>query len=304
MKFPKELEDSLSDKPLYRDNFYATSRCLLQARKISQLTARTWWAYRIYWDFLRSEAEEKKGGEQYYIVSGNWENILEYLDEYLLSNSGKVKLSGVPNEETIEQLVLDILDGLIAREIFLSANASPLGITHFDLKDEDQGVYNVDYHRDITPNRMMILPTSRASSGIRLALLFADQAFRKRYVRVDGKYICKEDEHHRIFQPILSTAEIIAHYAMQSSIESFHGQIEEVPIGLAYDLPYLVAKIPYPPIPTEDQVRTDQLEKWFQADENSDSPNKFPFFCKHQGKYRATIQNPTPPYPYIPISTS
>lgn len=55
VEFPKDLQTSLCKNPVYIANFYPTARCLLQARKISQVTARTWWAYRIYFDFLEQQ---------------------------------------------------------------------------------------------------------------------------------------------------------------------------------------------------------------------------------------------------------
>ena len=301
--FPNKLEQSLCNDPVKIANFYPTARCLLQARKISQMISITWWAYRIYENFLEDNNQQNS------YSSGNWEKLLDDLDQYIKANPYKVLGRNIDKPKEVKNIVLNILDGIIAREIFLSANASPIGMEV--IPPDEPWIYDPSYDYSNNPDqdaesRMLILPNNRAWSGIRLALLFAGQALRKSYKKQDGKYVKDDSKYHIICEPILSTAEIISHAALQSSIESYHGEIEEVPIGLAYDLPYMVAKIPYPPIPTEDQVKREQLEIWFNAeDDDTDDDNKYPFFSKDEdGKYTSTIKNPTPPFPYIPISTT
>ncbi len=338
VKFPKELQEDLSD-PLYLANYYATARTLFQTRKISQLIAQSWWAYRIYQDFLESlepqNLERRKQGEpqkddEYYYHNGNWEELLADLDKFLLDNSHpsseqKIYIENLKkdidtHEDKIRQIVFDILDGLIAREIFLTANGSPRGITKIntwhDKNSDKPDPYSTSGSSPETT--MLILPSNRSWTGIRLALLFAGQVFRKKYIRkkyfikkdddkVESKveYVVQDKYYEQICQPIMSTEEIVSHYAIELAIESFHGQIDEIPMGLGFDLPYLKVKIPYPPIPTEEQVKINNLKKWFNAPDDSNGESEdLGFFVKKNGKYTTTIQHPTPPYPYIPISTS
>ena len=315
VEFPDELCKELSGNFVRIANFYNTARCLLQTRKISQLIARSWWAHRIYTGYLNSGKENPK-------FDGQWTKFLEGMDSYLKAHPDIVNrliddsTANEPNEAKVEETALDILDGLIARDIFLTANASAIGIDQFMIDEGDLPIYNAAYlypqtdgtsERPKAPantnDRMLILPNSRCWNGIRLALLLAGQAFRKEYKGDgNGNYVCQDSCYHQICQSIMSTSEIVSHYLIEASMESFHGQIEEIPMGLYSDLPYLKTKIPYPPIPGEEQIRIEELEEWFLAE---DEDPECPFFIKNpDGKYTTGIQNPTPPYPYIPISTS
>lgn len=283
VKFPQELEEIFCKNPVVLSSYYTTVRCILQTRKISQLIAQSWWADRLYNDFLKTSNKDD-------YQNGRWKCFLDSMDLFLKENN-------------YVHSALDILDGLLAREIFLTANASPRGITEINgnWKDINLSIYK-SISEESRETIMVILPSSRCWTGVRLALLLAGQVFRKAYKQEAETYVVQDNKYHQICQPIMSTTEIVSHYSIESSMESFHGQIEEIPIGLGFDLPYLKAIIPYPPIPSEDQVKREDLQKWFSA---TDDDTELGFFCKNEsGEYTTTIENPTPPYPYIPISTS
>ena len=313
VEFPQELCNELSKDFIRVANYYNTARCLLQTRKISQLIARSWWAHRIYTDYLKTQQGICKFDDK-------WEDFLQSMNLYLSANQEIVtRLTKIANSSRnkLEAITLDILDGLIVRSILLTANASAIGIDQFKIDATDLPIYNTAYLYSLTNgggkkhkidqtnknDRMLILPNSRSWNGIRLALLLAGQAFRKEYrLNGDGNYLCDDNCYSQICQPIMSTSEIVAHYSIEASMESFHGQIEEIPMGLYSDLPYLKTIIPYPPIPGEEQVKIEELEQWFLAE---DEDSECPFFTKNnENKYTTGIQNATPPYPYIPISTS
>ncbi len=310
VEFPTAIYNVLAQDFVRVANYYSTARCLLQTRKISQLIARSWWAHRIYTDYLKTDQGNPK-------FDGNWADFLGSMDTYLSKNKQivtRLTKTTDPGENELEETALDILDGLIARNILLTANASAIGIDQFQIEETDLPIYNTAYLYPIkdqsppidsinTNDRMLVLPNSRSWNGIRLALLFAGQAFRNVYKRnAEGSYSFKENKYYQICQPIMSTSEIVAHYSIEASMESFHGQIEEIPMGLYSDLPYLKTIIPYPPIPGEEQVKIEELEQWFLAE---DEDSECPFFIKNnEDQYTTGIQNATPPYPYIPISTS
>lgn len=99
--FPKGFIEALTGSESEKievtgiNNFYVTNRDILQSRKLSQLIAKTWWAY----------LEVKKWEAQKLDNADLWNNFIDGKWDDIESN---------------------ILDGLIAREIFLFAGgASP-----------------------------------------------------------------------------------------------------------------------------------------------------------------------------------
>ncbi len=234
-------------KQIELGNFYVTVRTLLHSRKISQLIAKTWWTY--------LQAQEKENDYWEKFTEGKWDDIDSY-----------------------------ILDGLIAREIFIYGGANaPEEIAnqkrYLPLKPEGETEEGA---------RFMILPTSRAWQGISLSLLLAGQA----YYKIGQKY-------HQISQPILSTDEITSKYTLEVDWDTFTGDIKEFVIG--HEKPWMAyqAVLPYPPIPSG--TVTKNLLNWAKAE---DDGGLFPFYKKSQDEkeYLVDVKYFRPPYPYIPLS--
>jgi hypothetical protein len=232
-------------------NFYPSIRVILQTRKLSQLIARSWWTY----------LEAKENGEWDKFTDGAWDDI--------------------PSQ---------ILDGLIAREIFLFAGGSPPD----NPNPEDPSIYNPLQSKDSTEKgaRFLILPTSKAWQGITLSLLSSGQAY---YLNK------KENKYHQIAESVLSTGEIVFNYSLESDWSIFQGQFKELIIS--QESPWMVYQtvMPYPPIPSSEQLAPNDIKKWAEAEEEG---GDFPFYRKQDGTYVIDVDYSRPPYPYIPLSTS
>lgn len=230
-------------------NFYPSIRIILQSRKLSQLIARTWWTY--------LEAKNTELWDKFTL--GEWDDI--------------------PSQ---------ILDGLIAREIFLVAGGSPPN----NPDPEDPSVYEPLKSQGLTDERarFLILPTSKAWQGITLSLLSSGQAFYK-----------KENKYHQIAESVLSTGEIVFNYSLESDWSIFQGQFKELVIS--QESPWMVYQVvmPYPPIPSSEQLQSDDIKKWAEAEE---SGGEFPFYKKKDNNYVIDVDYFRSPYPYIPLSTS
>ena len=226
-------------------NFYQPIRSLLYSRKISQLIAKTWWCY----------LQAKKNGSWKKFTAGQWDAIDP-----------------------------DILDGLIAREIFLFGGGNPP-----DYPDPDNP--NI-YHRakvreEIKEKaRFLILPGSKSWQGISLSLLLAGQA----YYKIGNKY-------HQISQPILSTGEIVSKYCLEVDWGRFSGDIKEIVVS--QEKPWVAYNVilPYPPIPAN--ADPNSIKNWAKAAEDG---GDFPFYRKEQDEYLIDVQYFNSPYPYIPLS--
>ena len=254
--FSKGFIDSLSKKNEQTElsnfqtelgNFYNTMRILLHSRKLSQLIAITWWCY----------LEAKKTCLWDAFTVGEWDNI--------------------PS---------NILDGLIAREIFLFAGgASPNEI-------ENPDIYCSPEHSNKSDPKakLLILPTSKAWQGIALSLLSSGQAYYK-----------KENKYHQIAQPVLSTGEIVSKYSFESDWSIFTGKFKE--IATTQELPWTVFQVtmPYPPIPSSEQLDPEDIKKWATAE---DDGGELPFYKKDEEDYLIDVEYFRSPYPYIPLSTS
>lgn len=234
-------------------NFYPSIRIILQSRKLSQLIARTWWTY--------LEAKKNINGEWDKFTSGEWDDI--------------------PS---------NILDGLIARELFLYAGgASPDNPT-----PEDINIYNPLKAQEVTNKaaRFLILPTSKAWQGIMLSLLFSGQAY----------YLNKKDnKYHQIAQSVLSTGEIVFNYSFESDWSIFQGHFKELKIDQGSPWMISQAVMPYPPIPSSEQLDPNDIKKWAEAEE---SGGDFPFYNKQGETFVIDVDYFRSPYPYIPLSTS
>ncbi|WP_445627609.1 hypothetical protein [Nostoc sp. DSM 114167] len=249
-------------------NFYHPIRTLLYSRKISQLISKTWWSY--------LEAQKNELWDKF--IAGEWEDIINY-EKDINPNYG-----------------FDILDGLIAREIFLYGGAEPP-----DYPDPENSFYSPlkDYSEKRDQARFLILPSSRSWQGISLSLLLAGQAY---YQRVDN------NKYHQISQPIFSTGEITMLHSLEVDWGKFQGDIKEIIIN--HEKPWVGYHIviPYPPIPYG--ADPDAIKKWAWAKEEP-GMSDFPFYRKEEvkdgekvedAKYLMDVDYFKPPYPYIPLS--
>jgi hypothetical protein len=244
--FPKDFIDSFLKKNEQTElgNFYIPMRTLLHSRKLSQLIAKTWWSY----------LEAKKIGLWDKFTAGEWDVIDS-----------------------------DILDGLIAREIFMFGGGTP-----------PDNIENEEIYLPLKPKetpseqaRFLILPSSKCWQGISLSLLLAGQAYYKR-----------GDKYHQISQPILSTGEIVLKYSLEVDWNKFNGDIKEVIIS--HEKPWVAyhAVLPYPPIPAD--ADRGNIEKWANAE---DDGGNLSFYKKdNDGKYLIDVDYFRSPYPYIPLS--
>ena len=257
--FPENFIKSLSKSEIEQTelgNFYVPMRYLLHSRKISQLIAKTWWSY--------LEAKKTDSWDQF--IAGEWDEI----------NS-------------------DVLDGLIAREIFLYAV--------FDSPDNPNDPDNPLIYSSLKPTdtppeqvRFLILPSSRAWQGISLSLLLAGQA----YYKIGDKY-------HQISQPILSTGEITIQYSLEVDWNRFHADIKEIIIS--NEKPWVAYHVimPYPPIPSD--TEQENIRKWAYAkeeysEEDPEEERHFPFYKKQDDEYLIDVDYFRPPYPYIPLTST
>ncbi|MBO3459868.1 hypothetical protein [Aetokthonos hydrillicola] len=271
-KFLKSLED---DKEIKYGNFYVPMRTLLHSRKISQLIAKTWWSY----------MEARKTEEN----SECWKNFVD----------GKWGL-----------IDSEILDGLIAREIFLFGGG--------DVPDKIEKPDNPDVYWPSRPEerckntRFIIFPGSKAWQGSCLSLLLAGQAYYDSYEST-GKYSYERKrtgKYHQISQPILSTGEITDQYTLEVDWCSFNANIKEILISQEKPWVAYQVAIPYPPIPKEATEK--EVREWAYAKEDPEKAEKdpekggnFPFFIRDtSGKYVADVKYFRSPYPYIPLSSS
>ncbi|MEH1777727.1 MAG: hypothetical protein V7L26_00955 [Nostoc sp.] len=281
--FSKDFFEALSNvdtkkvEQIEISNFYHPMRTLLYSRKISQLISKTWWSYLV----AKDEDYNVKNNIQIWknFTDGKWNEIIKY-------NDTESNIKGI-----------DILDGLIAREIFLFGGAdSP------DYPDPENPSYYShlkDFSTSQEQARFLILPSSRGWQGISLSLLLAGQAY---YKREEGYY-------HQISQPIFSTGEITMLHSLEVDWGKFHGDIKEIIIH--HDKPWVGYHIviPYPPIPF--YAEPENIKKWAWAqeeysDEVPENERHFPFYKKEDttGKYLIDVDYFKPPYPYIPLSCS
>lgn len=265
--FSEESENEtftiLKPDQLTANNFYASSRSLLQSRKLSQLIAHTWFCY--------ATAKESEAWNRF--KKGEW--------------------------HTVDS---QILNGLIAREIFFIAQS----VYPSDLEPENLDIYyplkgrtaiikNGD--EETRKLRFLILPNSTAWERIALSLLLAGQAYRQ----IGEGNSPTDYTYQPISPPIFSTFEIIHRYGLDVVWSDFIGKISEVqfsPVDVSTN--YQVV-IPYPPIPDEKNLSLEEIKKWSQA---PDTEQPFPFYRIIDGNKYVGIDYVSPPYPYIPLSTT
>ncbi|MGM3305047.1 hypothetical protein ACSQ6I_03520 [Anabaena sp. WFMT] len=236
------------------NNFYESTRNLLQSRKISQLIATTWYFY----------IEARKTNIWNNFVYGKWDEI-----------------------------DAEMLNALIAREIFLADQSS----LPSDIDPENIDIYYPlkDIDKANAEPKFMILPNSNAWQGIALSLLMAGQAYRE--IKKSAKTY-----YHQISQPILSTGEIVNRYGIVVEWHGYEGKIKELRITPGGSSTAFQAIIPYPPIPSEINLPPEHIKKWAEADDEGED---FPFYSKTEdGKYSIDVNYVTPPYPYLPLTSS
>ncbi|MBD2490787.1 hypothetical protein [Aulosira sp. FACHB-615] len=270
------FKDLLGSHSIELNNFYEPIRTLLHTRKTSQLIAKTWYAY--------LNAKKQNCGKLWNcFTEGQWH---EFVGDKI-----------------------DILDGLIAREIFLSdQNTSS---DHLEPDNLDI-YYPLKSQYDTQKTRFLVLPNSRAWQGIALGLLLSGQAYYG--VDKDGKYTSKLGEivsYHQVSQPILSTGEIVMKYGLEVSWDTFKGDIIEMSLSPGNNSIAYQAIIPYPPIPSSDNLNIDDIKAWADAEDDpqTEDATSIPFFHKRKGsgnpeEYLVDVRYFSPPFPYIPLSCS
>lgn len=267
------------------NNVYDKIRTLLYTRKISQLIAKTWWTYL---------AAKKENSLWKQFTEGKWHEIIE-------------------NPDNSSNYNMNILDGLIAREIFLlDPGVAPdyldppnLDI-YYPLHTKERNISEkTNTLKDEKELRFLIFPDTKAWQGIALSLLMAGQAY---YPVTENNEI----RYHQICQPILSTGDIILKYAVDVSWNDFKGVQHELIVSPVNNSTFMQVIAPYPPIPSEENLAPEDIKKWadakddvsYESQENPD-PHKneeFPFYVKDKEKYLVDVKYFSPPYPYIPLS--
>ncbi|MCF2147967.1 hypothetical protein IQ276_016350 [Desmonostoc muscorum LEGE 12446] len=245
-------DESSKNNSIETNNFYDPIRTLLHTRKISQLIAKTWHCY----------LEAKASDLWCDFVNGKWDEIDS-----------------------------DILDGLIAREIFFfDQQSSPDNLLPKNLDI----YYPLNSQKFSAKTRFLILPSSKGWQGITLSLLMAGQAYYE--ITKDG-----QTYYHQISQPILSTGEIVIKYGLEVTWDKFKGEIKELKVDPGKSSVAYEAIIPYPPIPSEINLCPENITKWSQA---KDEGGEFPFYTKDKDdeSYLVGVEYFSPPYPYIPLS--
>ncbi|MCJ8279734.1 MAG: hypothetical protein MJK14_07355 [Rivularia sp. ALOHA_DT_140] len=181
----------------------------------------------------------------------------------------------------------EIVDGLIAREIFLLAGQeSP---DHPD--PDDPSIYTPLKSECRDKNaRFLILPSSKSWQGINMSLLLSGQAYRK-----------IGEEWHQISQPIMSTGEIVFNYSFESDWSKFNGELKELSTNLQSPWIQYQVIMPYPPIPSERELDLKDIKTWADAEDES---GDLPFYKKKDNEYLMDVDYFKPPYPYIPLSSS
>ena len=183
--FPSE-SDRVNPEELEANNFYASSRSLLQSRKLSQLIANTWYRY----------LAAKKSGAWKHFINGNWNTI---------------------DSQT--------LNGLIAREIIAqSVYPSELEPENLEIYYPLRGRIAITQHGGLETRkqRFLILPNSTAWERIALSLLLAGQAYRQ----IGEGNSPTDHIYQQISEPIFSTGEIIHKYGLDVVWSDFVGRIE------------------------------------------------------------------------------
>ncbi|MCF4965924.1 hypothetical protein [Nostoc sp. CMAA1605] len=299
--FPDKSEFNESEIPEPRvvlNNFYDPIRTLLHSRKISQLVAKTWYTYLT----VKKAAEQNHSFDPWNLfINGKWSDLLH--KEWHQSDDAA-----------------EILDGLIAREIFFSVRKSSPN----NLYPEDLNIYYPLHSQEYPPSnhkvedyraRLIILPSSLAWQAISLSLLLAGQAFyptdQQGNILTYAEYQKaishnhEEIRYHQISQPILSTIEIVLKYGLAVSFDMFEGVIKEMDLNPGKSSIAYQAVLPYPPIPWEIHSSFDNLKKWAKAD---DQYGDLPFYHRIMSQdsaeveYLVDVEYFASPYPYIPLS--
>lgn len=263
----KEQEGSTEAKDkrtININNFSEPMRTLLITRKISQLIAKTWDAY------LEANLEAQPAGE------------LKTFEKF--------------RQGSWQEIDSKILDGLIAREIFLSGDKSePDSLEPKNLAP----YYPLTSKPEPVPQaKFIILPNNTAWQGIELSLLMAGQVYRK--VPNNGTTY-----YHQISQPILSTGEIVTKYSLSVNFESFDGVIKELKLDRNKPSASFHGEVPYPPIPSKINLSHEDIKKWAYAE---DLGGDIPFYIKYKDEdknedaFLIDVAYVAPPYPYLPMS--
>lgn len=270
-----------SEFPEVNNNFYEVFRTLLHSRELSQLIAKTWDAK------LQAKTSLKTSND-------NESDLLKkVIEQHHLKDPKDKKLRSY------------ILDGLIARNIFLFSDSSepdelepPNLDVYYPLSSKSKPTENT---------RFIIRPNSKGWQSICLSLLMAGQAYY--CVDEDGKVLSQKDaanhqgkvQYHQISQSIVSTGEMLIKYALEVSSVLYKSDIKELDVASDWPSPAYLAVLPYPAIPSEANVSHEEIKKWANA---KDTTGDLPFYVKDKDddKYLIGVQNYCPPNPYLPSS--
>ncbi|GGA52372.1 hypothetical protein [Okeania sp. KiyG1] len=281
LPIPTQEELKLSGNDKHRDDIlsqYSMVRRLLQARKASQLIAKSWLEEKDIKEEKKSQNEEEP--------------------EYYTKGENCIRLKAI-------------------RKLFLTGDQGfnfGEGVKLLHYKGDKEKLSEEEWRKqwaELQQQPYIITPDQDNWHNISLNLLFCGQVYLKYEVTYEGG--CqKENKYLPLCFPILSTYEACSFYALFMNVDSFSGTIDEIEKkGTTNPLPpYYRASLPYPPRPnfsTEDKVvqenYNEMIKKWAYAKDISSDNNELPF-CKeiwseHNGIQLRYI---CPPYPYVPMS--
>ena len=252
-------------------------RYLLTTRLLSQMIALTWLDGR----------EDIPGytSEQIDLIENTWKfhNVLP--DFYFLHSD--------PEDST--QYVLKPFDEFTLGQLLIESIEDPSCMSN-DIEDPSCMSNDEDYSSKppgVSHEAMAFIKTStsRGFFALRIALLLAGQAY---YADCSGKY-------KAICESIFSTTEIVEVFAFSDvPWDKFTGGTLEIAGNIP---PHTVVTLPYPPRPSDYNLKEDHIRRWAVAPLDADS--EFPFYPQNPS-LDWTFSRPqfvTSPYPYIPVST-
>lgn len=106
---------------------------------------------------------------------------------------------------------------------------------------------------------------------------------------------------------------MVNRYAMEVDWNRFPGDIQELQVNPNQTDALYKAIIPYPPIPSERTLTMENIKNWADAkDDELDDPESdrvLPFYDKRKTDsgeeiYELNVKYVSPPFPYLPLSTT
>ncbi|AFZ23455.1 hypothetical protein Cylst_1152 [Cylindrospermum stagnale PCC 7417] len=153
----------------------------------------------------------------------------------------------------------------------------------------------------------LIKPQYVSYNTISLSLLLSGQVY-------------YQDEHEpdkwkQLWPSILSTYEMVWEYALDISWDTFYSsRVDIAQAGYPPTPPYTKVTLGYPPKPTEFSLTQENIQIWAEeveelpeiSEEENPNRRKFPFYpARNTEEWRSkNLQYVSPPFPYIPLSTT